>query len=718
MQIRGNNGVPSTTHSRLLAGLGLALSESAPVEPSLASRVFATESVSNEESHAIVRQADSLQATIAAVTSRLEMRDSKMVMVQEHAAVQGAMAASNSAAFLSRDLSMPASTKDMMVMPANDAPSYLGHRSKVFATEAFDNSRADRSAVLYTTAYNYSMSRQEEFGETVWPTLTLPADQVGFGVVVDRLTIHRGVQHSTTGAIVDFKKVDLMRAMRNPKLLQKDRTLCVPVVRGNNLTRFVDAAVIPAYDRIIDGQAVHTAPLKFGVESGLRGLCQTDAELAGGIANQTDTLDPTIIVEHVYVQIGDDILKFNTGVHASFNFTYAPQGQDKARILNASTKSLRIKPDTTDFAGAALVSLGALATSGYTAIVEMDVSGSANIETTNIVCYGNKLKLVKVLDSTGEEVPSSNANYVAIAAAFNDADTKMLGFDAKAYKSNVNMRERGDFIDRTRFTMLYEVPLLSPVTAQRPVNSDASTDGGDYEALVQHTRFRQNNEAVTAIFASCDVLSAQCPMLGENDDPSPDLGPARYHVKPTFIHDRAVDMATLVDSLSSSTRTADLRSALVNRIREIALQMYISSEYQAAALALGLQGKPVLNIATDVKTHTYLMIEGDLRTLSEKFDYRIVSTIDERMEGKIFLSFGVYDESRNQAPHLLNFGNCVWAPEVVLAATVSGGESVRKETMVQPRWRFVMISPVAALLEITNLPGVFNKIPVHFTNVP
>lgn len=116
-------------------------------------------------------------------------------------------------------------------MPATMVPNYLGHRPK-FATEAFDN-HADRSAVLYTMAYNYSVARQEEFGETVWPTLTLPSDQVGFGIVVDRLTVHRGVQHSVSGAAMDFKKVDLMRAMRNPNIpaegqdpLLPDRPCC------------------------------------------------------------------------------------------------------------------------------------------------------------------------------------------------------------------------------------------------------------------------------------------------------------------------------------------------------------------------------------------------------------------------------------------------------------------------------------------------------------
>lgn len=716
MKIRSQAQRPQTAAGQLFQSLSVALAEHAPVGHQVASRLFATESIGADEMTRLQTSASSLQSLLASITSQHSegFGDSKIVSVQETAAVAGALSAYAMGDFLSRDLEFaPPASKDVFAMSAAGVPNYLGRRPN-FATESFDN-RADRSAVLYTMAYNYSVARQEEFGETVWPTLTLPSDQVGFGIVVDRLTVHRGVQHSVSGAAVDFGKVDLMRAMRNPNILQKDKTRCFPIVRAASASHFVAAADIAPYDKLVDGVVFHTAPYKFGIEHGIIGLSQTDAMLAAGAATQTDTLDPTIILENIYAKIGADIVKFNVRSHSSANFTFAPQGQDRQRNLTFATKSIVLDANSKCFDGSALVTLADLATDSLTVVIEVQASGTANIERGSAQIFANRIASVKVLDVDGEVVPSSNPAAAGIIAAVDGA--VMLGYDLLAYKTNMNMRERGDFIDRTRFTMLYEIPLLSPVTAQRPIGSDGSTDGSDFEALVQATRFRIANDGVTAILDTCNYLDEHVRSAVINDEIAPEMGAARYHVKPVFFGPKAIDVVTLVDSISSAARTGDLQAALVNTIRETAIDMFINSEYQAAAMALGLQGQATLIIATDPKIHTYLMLNGDLRTLTEKFKFQIVSTLDERMEGKVFLTFGVFDENRNQAPHLLNFGNLVMAPEVVLSAPTSTGGSVQRETIVSPRYRFINVMPVAAMLQFTNIPGVLNKVPLNFHSI-
>ena len=716
-QMRGSKGHSSSNDVKLFTELGVALMDQGAVPSSVGGRVFATESISEHEVAQIQTAASSLQATLSSVASQLGFKEnSQLVAVQEAAAIQGAMGASAASSFLGRKLEVPAlSTKDVHVVGAQNVPNYLGHRSTVVAAEAFDN-RETRSAVLYTMAFNYSLARQDEFGETVWPTLTLPADQVGFGIVVNRLTVHRGVSHSIDGKVVDFGKIDLMRAAADYTVLLREKTRIYPVARATNADKLVPAAKIAPKDFDHEGVVIKTAPYRTGVDIGIIGMSQTDAMLEGGSANQTDTLDPAISLENVYLEVGGDILKFNVYSHPTANFTYAPQDLDKQRNLTFRSKAILIKPTTMQQDGGALVDLAVVATKKLTLVLEVQASGIANTEFGSCQVFGNLVKLAKVLDENGEALPETNSDVQDLRTVF--ANAGMIGYDLRAFRTNINMRERGNFIDRTSFTQLYEVPLLSPVTAQRPQNTDGQMDGGDFEALVTTTRFRLMGDAVTAIIENCKELDEFVSSGLVNTDEIPSvLGAARFHVKPVFYGPAVMDVTKMVDSISSGDRLKDLQAALVNTIRDYAFRMYVNSEYQAAAAALGQQGPGTVIIATDPIIHRYIMVDGDLRTLTEKFNVKVVSTLDRRMTGKVFVTFGVFDENRNQAPNILNWGNLVWAPEVVMSASVPRGESMSKETIVQPRYRFVMHLPVATMLQFSNIPDVLQRQPIQFHNV-
>lgn len=225
---------------------------------------------------------------------------------------------------------------------------------------------------------------------------------------------------------------------------------------------------------------------------------------------------------------------------------------------------------------------------------------------------------------------------------------------------------------------------------------------------------------MTAILDCCNRLDEHVRSGVVGDEIPSAIGAARFHVKPTFFKTEApIKVTDIVDSLTSTERVADLQAAIVNIVRDYAFRMYVHSEYQAAASALGITGPATVIVATDPTIHRYLFVSGDLRTLSEKFNIRVVSTLDTRMKGKMFLSFGVFDENRNQAPNLLNWGNLVWSPEVVMSASVPRGESMSRETIVQPRYLFVNHLPIAAMLEFEGIPElVSSKMPIYTHEVP
>ena len=717
--LRGGSLFSSSADARFFQSLKTALVEKAPVGDQIGRSIFATESIDETAMTGLQQAASNLESTLAAVLGGLGRTAEKgsEVFVQESAAVIGGLCATAPSAFASRTMEFPKhSTDNFFAISAGNAPGYVGHRSTLFATEAFDN-RETRNAMLYTMAYNYSVSRQDEFGETIWPTLTLPADQVGFGIIVNRLCIHRGVTHTIDGKVVQFNKIDLMRAERDSTVLHKNKTRIYPVARADAADKLVAASIIAPYDIDNEGVTIKTAPYRVGAEIGVMGISQTDAMLDGGSANQTDTLDPACSLEKVYVLIGEDVIGFNVYGLPTANFTYAPQGMDKQRNLQFRSKACFITPTTVQSDSGPLVTLATIVTNKLKVEVELQASGILNTEFDSVQVHGNVAAMVKVYDADGVVLPSTNANVQDIATAF--ASAKIVGYDLRAYRTNINMRERGDFIDRTSFTQLYEVPLLSPITAQRPQNTDGQQDAGDFEALVTTTRFRLKNDAVTAIFEATTRLEEHVHAGVISDDLPSLLGASRFHVKPVFysaVGVNAIDVPTMVDSLSSGDRLKDLQSAVINKLRDIAFDMYVHSEYPAAASALGMTGPATIIIATDPKIHRYIMLDGDLRTLTEKFNIRVVSTIDARFENKIFMTFGVFDENRNSAPNLLNWGNLIWAPEVVMSASVPRGESMSRETIVQPRYLFVQHLPIAAMIEFKNLSNVFNKVPLEVNN--
>jgi hypothetical protein len=587
-----------------------------------------------------------------------------------------------------------------------------GMSERAFGLEAYDE-RENRNASIYSIAYNMQSARQDEFGETFFPTLVLTPDQVGFGVTVDVMTVFDAVHHNIDGTFRDFGKKNIIRAVADHTVLKKEQTRVIPVVRPQTVAHFVDPAIVAPVAVMVEGQSITTAPLKSGKELNLISLGQTDSLLATGVMDNTDTLDTFLNLKNVYVKFGADVLRFNVTNLPLANFTYATQNNYRVMQLNFETTSVLINAGTKQVDGSALVDLAGVVTGNLIVRVELKMTGSVNIETGKTSLYGNAVATHVVLDSAGNQLDKAVAPAAPVVAVV-DAGT-IEGYDLTAFYTNVNRRQRGQLIDVTKFTQLYNVPLRSPLSAMHPAVVDASIDATDVQALISATRIRVSNEAITALIDAAGTL-AQYVDAADTQGEGPDvLGVGRFFVRSVYFQE-TLDMATMVDSVKSFERAQDIQAALVNKLRDYAYRMYRDSEYKAASDALngGISPVPTVIIGTDPVLARYLNVTGDLRTLGGEFDVRIVSTLDYRMQGKIFMTFGVFNEQRNTAPNPLNFGNMVWGPELVMTANLSRGNTYSKETVVQPRYAFVTHLPVMTTLIVNNVPAVLNKVSVNF----
>jgi hypothetical protein len=258
---------------------------------------------------------------------------------------------------------------------------------------------------------------------------------------------------------------------------------------------------------------------------------------------------------------------------------------------------------------------------------------------------------------------SMSAKMNIVYHSFSITDSAGIKKDDKTPTQIVAYNNEKEISDTVDITQTYNIPLRS-----------------DYIDTCEY----RSKEAVTALLNVASTLGSYVDsrdMVGEGPDV---LGIGRYFVRPTFFAE-SLDIIQIVDSTKTSDRIADMQATLVNKIRDYAFRMYRDSGFKAAydALSGGISPVPTVVIGTDPVLARYLTITGELRTLGSEFDVRLVSTLDNRVSGKIFISFGIFNEERNTTPHPLNFGNMVLV-----------------QNSTYPRFSFVNHCPVLTVLQI------------------
>lgn len=675
---------------------------------SLAGLALAQESIDQNGAQQLHSAVEELSAALQEVGASTNQEFSTANL---EAAEAAGILATDPAKTLSAPVGTPVSSENSIVIGAEGISDGMAKRSAAF--EAYDESN-NRNASVYSIAYNLTASRQDEFGEAFFPTITVSPDSVGFAVNVRLIQVFNDFKRNISGALDNYNKVNIIRGLADPTVLKNELTRAVPVHRTESAANFVAAGDVPPSALLIDGESITTAPLRFGRKFSLIGLSQTDALLANGVMDPTDSIDPGgLSLRAVYAKIGNNVLKFMTKDLALSQFVAAPQGNHRQMNLMFTTDALLINNATRRADGTALDAalLAGAVTANLIARVSVQVSGTINVETgeTSLGVLGG-LSVVSIRNATGEVL-----DHTVAGAAKDFADAieagSLIGYDLHAYRSNQNRRQRGQLLDVQYFQQVYTVPFRAPITALKPVNTDATGEASDLAALITATQVRTSNAAVAQLLNTASVLKA---FIDSREGTAPNiLGVGRLLVKPTFI-ENLLDMATAIDSTKSHERAMDVQSVLVNAIRDMAFRLWRDSEYQAAATALkgGIAGTPTVIIGTDPVLARYLQIDGDLRTAGASFDVKVVATLDERMKGRIAVSFG--DFSNVSEPNPLHFGNMAWKPELTVVLPISRGGATSKELTVQPAFMHVTNLPVMGILEVSNLENVIaSKVPLY-----
>lgn len=571
--------------------------------------------------------------------------------------------------------------------------------------EAYDE-KANTSSVVYNIAYNAQAARQDAFGEAFFPTVVVTPDQVGFNISIQLMLVMDEVRRQTSGAVDVFNKKNIIQAVIDPTILRNDQTDIVPVYRDEAAANFIPSTLLTPYTIVNDGESVTTSALAIGKQFSLLGISQTDALLETGLLDNTDSIDPAIRLAAIYMSVTvgatTQLIRFNTKDLPGATFNQAPQGNYRLMSLNFTTESLQISANTKTASGGAATVLNAIIGGGMSVRLGVSIFGTVNTELSTTVLNTSGVNVVRIQDSTGAQLDPTVGTGLTIANLFTNA--KIVAYDLKARRTDLNKRQRGQLIDLTYYNQLYAVPLLAPITAVRPLTQAENNDAGDLATLITTTRIRTSNSAVAKLLETGALMNE---WVNSKDSVSntPDiLGAARFLVKP-FYEETTFDVLASVNSLTSSDRAEDIRAVVINKLRSLVYRMYRDSGYKAAADALagGETTPPTVIIGTDPVIAQWLMVTGDFRTLGNEFEVKVVTTLNTNMVGKIAVSFGQFNGATEGVPNPMHFGNMAYKPELVTVLPLHRNGANSRELTVSPSYLHVVNLPILAIINITNL---------------
>lgn len=653
--------------------------------------------------------------------ARANAKIAGLSLAQEEAAVTAGLIGSAPKSFLSRgqiDLGRLAAA-------AQPGTMIVGHEGietadRKVSVEAYDE-QANRSQTVYSIIYNQQAARQSAFGETFFPTIVVAPDQVGYNVSLRLIYTQNEVQRAASGALNDFGRQNVIRAIIDATVLATDRTRLYPVYRNggaNDSTANFAAGISPVTLKV-DNADLTTAPLAIGAQFSLLGVSQTDAMLAAGLEDQTDAIDSSVRLANIYLKIDKgattEYFRIETLNLPQADFNAAPQGNSRLLQLNFATKDLLVSSDLKTVAGAASAILTDLGTAS--ARLKVNLTGSIVQDTADTSVFATGVSLAAVNDGT-TGAALSTASGLGATVATTLANVTVVGYDLRAYRTNSNRRNRGKQLDIQHVNYLYTVPLLPPMSALRPVTETEANDGQLLSNLVTAVRIKTGNDAVTALLESAAVLKAFAGKADVQVNQPKLFGISSMLVTPTYIED-SIDVATALDSLTDSDRAADLQALLMNKLRDISTRGYVNSGYGPAADAVheGQPPKTVVLIVTDPVLYRYLTLTGDTRLVGDQFDYKIVESYDSRLAGQIYFSFGHEQALNSGVPDPLHFGNMAWRPELTVMLPMVRGGAQSMELTVQPSYRHVVNLPVLFKLSVVGISSVIGgKVSLNVSN--
>jgi len=583
-----------------------------------------------------------------------------------------------------------------------------GTGGSVIARESYDGAIWE-NALVYSIVSNL-MQTQDAFGELFLPTITLDPTAAGLTITTNVTSITTQYSHDISGETngANVNKVSLTEAIREQSTFEIEQSKIVPVKRTENANMFATGY---EYLNNSTGEEVITAPIAIGKEVSLLGISQSDATLAKGSMDNTDIISSISLAKLYFTLTGSngtttvtEMFDIDTNIYNHNNFAATTQGSAEELALNFQITNYGLTTTSKTVKGITSAILAELAPD-HTIDMGVKMHGSCHTQTSALSVFGLNFNINNIYDAAGNALLSTDPVYIAIKAV---ADSfKIVGYDVDSYRTNSNLRTVGQILTQESFTTNYPV---STKVGLSVIGATGNTVGSDIDRLADQINVTSIKTSIAATNAVVEQAERLRNAYNNNINISPQVaGIGSHHLKLCY-REESINLSTVIDSLSSKDRLADIRAALVNNIKLMAVDLYTQSGYAHAMQSLGVPANAVkIIIGCDEYTKTLLTDdpEGHVE-LGGMFSGKVASTLSKKVAGRIFISFGVFGKDRNSV-HPLNFGNCAWSPAVTtdVQKTINGSTSRFLQT--NPRFRHIVHIPVMGVIN-ADISKVFSKI--------
>lgn len=585
-----------------------------------------------------------------------------------------------------------------------------GFSPSVRTLEHYEEQATD-SAYRYATTFNLDGPIQDSFNRLFFKMFNIPPKSIGYTITSEEVVIIKEFNHGPNGEPIGSRGIPMLRALDEPNLLEVDHTKIVPSVLPDREKYFVDAALIAPKPILNLGEDIEIAPLRPGIKFDLISLGQSAGDLTGDVRNRTDTIDPAIKLNSIFVKFGDDIIKFNTRIMPSAVFTFVGTANDRRMTIGLEIDELVITPETVDHTGADLVTLAAIKADELKVRFSIYISGYVNLDSGTGHMSIASAELNSVRDIDDNIVSHDDAAWTDLHTL--GEDSEFVGFFLDASMTNANRREIGQLLELRGHHQPYTVSYKPPITMLRAPNAmSVADDQKIISVLTARARLAGNLMAPKALLAYHKEMSVYHAVRDDEGNYPSLMGPARYEMNPVFLN-RALDVKDITQSVSTHEIKDDITHAVINFINTSVEEMLRKSHIcYAYEQRFGAGVKPTVVLGGSYRIMQYLNHPGNEEILCPGFQVLKEATAhpdfydNDNDIDRLYISF---NNPAAGPVDPLSHGTFAWAPvqPVILNTPRSG--AVSRELTVIPRQEHYVNTVVSALLSFEGLVTITSE---------
>lgn len=550
-------------------------------------------------------------------------------------------------------------------------------------------------AAKSTLMINTGRTNQDAFAEEFFPSILSP----------DMNQIK--LQYTIAAYIKDWKGSNkellaIHDTLVDTSYLQGSKHKLIPAYAANS--EYLNTKV--KYNLVNGLNTIETAPYKFGTKIDIIDACIDEVNSTGSV-NNVRTIAPNIKLAQLFFSNGEtDAGLYGTTDERKFSFeTVSLYGSVALPTINGKIEDFQISfgvDKVYELPLSGIVNGGGTSVYGTTypnaqLLFEVVVKGDGNLTKAQFKPTAPEFKIVGVKNN-GVLLAKDDAAYTTIATALEGV--KVAGYELDVYEANGDVVNEGNLLTLDNESETYPIGYKQPLTVKGPIASlyNDKTDLATLAQFITHSGDKASVDGKTVL------LNALAAVKVSTDVGSSISGIGNKFIKPVVITE-AVNVATAVNNMESTNLENSVRATLLNTIKTVATKMFVASKYKAVFDRFYQNRKMRLSVGIDQRLQTWLPVGK--HEISGDFDCYVVSTVDNRFDGKMVMAFTSSASDRNKEMDILGLGFCAYDTTVVTQVRKQIGGSTVDAVMAFPKYEHIITCTIFGEVEVSGLTEVF-----------